>query len=309
MSEKRLAKELVKLLCGCLATAALGSSAIAGNNDGYTAVIHGGDGEVIHGGDGRVIHGGDGEVIHGGDGRVIHGGDGEVIHGGDAFVIHGGDGEVIHGGDAFVIHGGDGEVIHGGDAFVIHGGDGEVIHGGDAFVIHGGDGEVIHGGDGEVIHGGDGDVIHGGDAFVIHGGDGRVIHGGDLLAVGHVDTVADGFISVMGQTVVGEGAEFAGLTSGSTVAIYGSIDAGTGGYTDTSVIYLAPFGVDAGVDDFLKGTVDAVDEVMGVAVVSGVTVDYTALLAARPAPVVGEVVALKGKRYRNLGLFVAVPGR
>ena len=58
---------------------------------------------------------------------------------------------------------------------------------------------------------------------------------------------------------------------------------------------------------FLRGTVDAVDAALGRAVVSGMVVDYSAMLAKGRAPRVGEQLAVSGRAYRGLGLLVAEP--
>jgi hypothetical protein len=42
-------------------------------------------------------------------------------------------------------------------------------------------------------------------------------------------------------------------------------------------------------------------------VVSGVTVDYNALLVGGVAPNVGDEVAVTGRSYKGLGLLVAQP--
>jgi hypothetical protein len=125
--------------------------------------------------------------------------------------------------------------------------------------------------------------------------------GSDLLVVGSIDFVGEDYISVVGQTVFGSGAEFAGLAPGSTIAVYGEIDSDTGGYVDTSVVT-----VDSGSSqEFLRSTVDSVDTTLGIAVVGGVAVNYTALLATGEAPQVGDEYAVSGRRYRDLGIFVA----
>ena len=159
----------------------------------------------------------------------------------------------------------------------------------------------IHGGDAMGIHGGDAMGIHGGDAMGIHGGDAMGIHGSDaeLLVYGAIEHVGDGFISVLGQTVFGSGH---GLQAGTTVAVYGSIDLDTGGIVDAQV-----FAVRArlGGASYLRGLVDEVNLAFGRAVVSGVTVDYNALLSNGRAPSVGDTVGVTGLVYG--GLMVADP--
>ncbi len=111
----------------------------------------------------------------------------------------------------------------------------------------------------------------------------------------------------MGQTVLDSGNGFGDLTPGATIAIYGSIDLGTGGFVDTQIVRMSPAGVDAGVSDYLKGIVDSVDSSIGRAVIGGMAVDYSAKLANGQAPKVGEVVEISGRNYRGLGLLVADP--
>ena len=111
----------------------------------------------------------------------------------------------------------------------------------------------------------------------------------------------------MGQTVFDNGAGFGGLTAGMTIAIYGAIDLGTGGFVDTQIMKLAPVGVDAGVPDFLRGIVDAVDTRFGMAVIGGMTVDYSAMLSNGRAPQIGDEIAVTGRNYRDLRLLIASP--
>jgi hypothetical protein len=56
----------------------------------------------------------------------------------------------------------------------------------------------------------------------------------------------------------------------------------------------------------LTGIVDAVDYANGTAIVSGMTVDYNALLSAGVAPTVDAQVAVAGRHYSDLGVLVAV---
>jgi hypothetical protein len=58
---------------------------------------------------------------------------------------------------------------------------------------------------------------------------------------------------------------------------------------------------------YLRGVVDEVNHGAGRAVVSGVTVDYSALLSHGQAPNVGDEVAVSGRAYKELGLLVAQP--
>ncbi len=76
---------------------------------------------------------------------------------------------------------------------------------------------------------------------------------------------------------------------------------------DTRIVPVSPTGVDSGMPSFLRGTVDEVDASLGRAVVSGMLVDYNALLSRGPAPRVGDQVAVSGRAYSGLGLLVAEP--
>jgi hypothetical protein len=59
-------------------------------------------------------------------------------------------------------------------------------------------------------------------------------------------------------------------------------------------------------DSYLYGIVDSVDLDLGLAVLSGVTVDYTALLSNGVAPGIGQRMGVRGQYYPKLGLLVAV---
>ena len=86
---------------------------------------------------------------------------------------------------------------------------------------------------------------------------------------------------------------------GDRVAVYGALDAMTGGIVNSFVVSAAP-GMPA---SFLTGVVDQVDMAFGTAVVSGVTVDYTALLGNGIAPTVGQTVSFTGWVYGARGLI------
>ena len=153
------------------------------------------------------------------------------------------------------------------------------------------------------ITGSDALSITGSDALSITGSDALSITGSDaeLLVLGAIGYVGDGFISVLGQTVFGD---FDGLGSRMTIAVYGSIDADTGGILDAQVFSVsARFG---GVS-YLRGIVDEVDLAGGFAVVSGMTVDYTALLSNGSAPQVGDEFAVTGWSYDGASLLIADP--
>jgi hypothetical protein len=81
--------------------------------------------------------------------------------------------------------------------------------------------------------------------------------------------------------------------------VYGSIDRNTGSIVNARVV---PARAEL---SYLRGIVDEVDRSVGRAVVSGVTVDYTALLANGRMPGVGDEVAISGRSYSQLGLLVA----
>ena len=198
--------------------------------------------------------------------------------------------------------------ITGTGADSITGTDGDAITGTDSDAITGTGRNAITGTDADAITGTDQFAITGTGRYAITGTGAEAITGTDtdnLLALGRVDHVGDGFISVLGQTVLGSGAEFADLAPGATIAVYGAVDADSGGYVDTSVVAVAPAGVDAGTQDFLRGTVDFVDTSRGIAVVSGMTVDYTATLAEGGVPEVGQEFAVSGRNYQGLGVMVA----
>jgi hypothetical protein len=56
---------------------------------------------------------------------------------------------------------------------------------------------------------------------------------------------------------------------------------------------------------YLRGVVDQVDLAYGVAIVSGMAVDYNAVLSNGRAPSVGDTVGVTGRSYG--GLIVADP--
>jgi hypothetical protein len=87
-----------------------------------------------------------------------------------------------------------------------------------------------------------------------------------------------------------------------TVAVYGSIDADTGGIVGAQVF---PVGRRMGGASYLRGIVDQVDRSIGVAIISGMAVDYNAVLSNGSAPSVGDTVAVTGRSYG--GLIVADP--
>ncbi|MDX1488350.1 MAG: DUF5666 domain-containing protein [Acidiferrobacterales bacterium] len=128
-----------------------------------------------------------------------------------------------------------------------------------------------------------------------------------MLIVGAVSFVGSDFVSVLGQTVFLDQKSLAGLRVGSSVAVYGSLDFDTGGIMNASVIHAASAGFGSDAPSFLTGFVDAVNYSKGTAVVSGMTVDYTALLSDGSAPNVGDQVSVTGREYAGLGVLVADP--
>jgi predicted aconitase with swiveling domain len=121
-----------------------------------------------------------------------------------------------------------------------------------------------------------------------------------LMVIGRIDAVSNDFVSVLGQSVFGTG--FDRLSLGTPVAVYGSIDRETGSIVNASVVPVA-----GGDLSYLRGVVDEVNYSTGRAVVSGVTVDYNALLSNGHAPSIGDEVAVTGRVYQQLGLLVAQP--
>ena len=206
----------------------------------------------------------------------------------------------ITGTDTFAITGTDAEAIIGTDAFAITGTDAEAITGTDSLAITGTDAEAITGTDAEAITGTDAQAITGTDAEAITGTDAFAITGTDLLVIGTVEVLDNGFASVLGQSVFGEAQMFAGIGAGMTVAIYGSIDADTGGIVNARIIPVAN-----DTPSFLRGVVDEVNLATGRAVVSGIDVDYTSMLANDRAPKVGQLMSVSGRLYQGVGLLVA----
>ena len=105
---------------------------------------------------------------------------------------------------------------------------------------------------------------------------------------------------MLGQSVFGVAQSFSGIGSGITVAVYGAIDAKTGGIVDARIVP-----VSRETPNFLRGVVDEVDASTGRAVVSGIEVDYTSMLATGNAPAVGEMMTVSGRMHRGVGLLVS----
>ena len=103
---------------------------------------------------------------------------------------------------------------------------------------------------------------------------------------------------------VGEG-EVNWFSLGTSVAVYGSIDIDTGGMVGATIVDADQAGFTADAPSYLTGIVDAVDYANGNAIVSGMMIDYNALLAVGSAPSVGDKVSVTGRHYGDLGILVA----
>ena len=90
------------------------------------------------------------------------------------------------------------------------------------------------------------------------------------------------------------------------MAVYGDIDFDTGGIINADVLDAVSAGFAPGAS-YLTGFVDSVDYDAGVALISGVAVNYTALLSNGLAPSVGDMVSVAGREYADLGIMVADP--
>ena len=165
--------------------------------------------------------------------------------------------------------------------------------------IDGSDTQGIDGSDAQGIDGSDSQGIDGSDTQGIDGSDGQSIESNaDLLIIGSVDFINGDFASILGQSVFSDSLVSSGISVGDTVAVYGSIDQATGGIVDSHVIAVA-----AGyAGSFLTGIVDDVNSTLGIAVVSGVAVNYTALLGDGVAPSVGQRVSVSGRVYNGIGM-------
>jgi len=115
------------------------------------------------------------------------------------------------------------------------------------------------------------------------------------------------FVSVLGQTVFFAEGDVNRFSLGTSVAVYGSIDIDSGGIVGATVVDADQAGFSADSPSYLTGIVDAVDYANGNAIVSGMLVDYNALLAVGSAPSVGDQVSVTGRHYGDLGVLVADP--
>jgi hypothetical protein len=127
------------------------------------------------------------------------------------------------------------------------------------------------------------------------------------VVYGQVDAVGSDFLSVLGQTVFATESQIRNISAGSMVAVFGSIDFASGGIVNATVVDGRVAGISADSGSYLTGFVDSVDESMGLAVVSGMTVNFTSLLSLGYSPSVGDQVSVTGREYSDLGLLVADP--
>ena len=125
-----------------------------------------------------------------------------------------------------------------------------------------------------------------------------------LLVVGPVESVnaAHTVAVVLGQKVLIGSA--AAVAVGDTVAVYGAV-LGDGGLNATKVVVEGAY-VPGATPVFVSGTVQQVQPSIGRAVVSGITVDLTALMSTGAVtPAVGSKVEISGTQPVNNGLLVA----
>ena len=289
MSDSVRRHSLRSLACSFLVSIVIVGNAFAAVD---VSVVHG-----ISGGDVLSINGSDLDSINGSDVLSINGSDLDSINGSDVLSINGSDLDSINGSDVLSINGSDLDSINGSDVLSINGSDLDSINGSDILSINGSDLDSINGSDVLSINGSDLDSINGGDSIP-----GRSA-AADLLVRGTVEYIDGDFVSVLGQSVIGSDFQDAGIAAGTKIEVYGRIDNDTGSFVDTAVV-----AVEADSSDYLRGTVDEVDASRGVAVISGVSVDYSALLSNGQAPEVGDEYAVSGRNYGALGLMVAEAG-
>ncbi|MCH7817829.1 MAG: hypothetical protein IIC60_14815, partial [Proteobacteria bacterium] len=167
---------------------------------------------------------------------------------------------------------------------------------------------ITSGGSRAITSGGSRAITSGGSRAITSGGSRAITSGGSrLLVYGRVEVLGSDFVSVLGQTVFLGAGDVNRFSLGTLVAVYGSIDLETSSIVDATVVDAGEAGFSASLLSYLTGIVDAVDYENGTAIVSGLTVDYNALLAVGVAPRVGDQVAVTGYHYRDLGMLVAVP--
>ena len=128
--------------------------------------------------------------------------------------------------------------------------------------------------------------------------------GDPLLVIGPVESVnsAHSIAVVLDQKVL-IGAHDS-VTVGNTVAVYGEV-LGDGSLNATKVVAEGAY-VPGATPVFMMGTVQKVEASIGRAVVSGITVDLTALMSqGSVTPAVGSTVEVSGTQPANNGLLVA----
>ncbi len=183
-----------------------------------------------------------------------------------------------------------------------------ITSGGSRAITSGGSRAITSGGSRAITSGGSRAITSGGSRAITSGGSRAITSGGSrLLVYGRIEVLGSDFVSVLGQTVfVGEG-EVNRFSLGTSVAVYGSIDIDTGGIVGATVVDAGQAGFTADAPSYLTGIVDAVDYANGNAIVSGMMVDYNALLSVGSAPNVGDQVSVTGRYYGDLGVLVADP--
>ena len=128
--------------------------------------------------------------------------------------------------------------------------------------------------------------------------------GDALLVVGPVESVnsAHTMAVVLGQKVLlGTNSS---VTVGSTVAVYGEV-LGDGSLNGTKLEVEGAY-VPGATPVYVSGTVQKVQPSIGRAVVSGITVDLTAIMSSGAmTPAVGSTVEISGTQPVNNGLLVA----
>ena len=167
--------------------------------------------------------------------------------------------------------------------------------------MSGSDLRAVSGSDLRAVSGSDLRAVSGSDLRAVSGSDLRAVSGSDLLALGRVEFAGSDFVSVLGQTVFVDESIASSIGEGSIVAVFGSFDFDTGGIVGASVVEAGSAGFSADAPSFLTGFVDSVDYSRGLAVVSGMTVDYNALLSNGFAPNVGDMLSVTGRDYAGMG--------
>jgi hypothetical protein len=230
-----------------------------------------------------------------------------AITGTDVRAITGTDVRAITGTDVRAITGTDVRAITGTDVRAITGTDVRAITGTDVRAITGTDVRAMTGTDVRAITGTDVRAITGTDVQAITGTDVQAITGTDLLIVGRVEFVGSDFVSVLGQSVFGTNQDLSRLTVGTTIVVYGSIESNTGSINDASVFVVSRADFVSDSPSYLTGFIDKLDHSTGRAIVSGVLVDYNALLSLGQEPELGQLVSVVGRAYSDVGLLVADP--